>query len=363
MTDHRRWMQLALSLGRRGMGRVAPNPAVGCVIVKQGRIVGRGWTQAGGRPHAETVALAEVGEAARGATAYVTLEPCSHQGVTPPCADALIRAGIARVVTPMEDPDAHVSGRGHERLREAGIEVISDICEEQAAEDHRGFILNRTIGRPFVTLKLATSLDGRIATETGESRWITGPEARAEVHLMRARHDAVMIGAGTARADDPMLDIRGLGLEAANPIRIVVDGGLSLSFSSKLAKTADQQPLWICHRHGIDRDRLHGWKSTDVDLIEVEAQDGMLSLPDMMAKLAERGITRILCEGGSQMAAGLLRDELVDELVLFTAGLALGEDGVPSLAGLGFEALAEHPRLELVECRRVGGDVLSRWKT
>ena len=216
-------MRLALALGRRGQGRCWPNPAVGCVIVREGRIVGRGWTAPGGRPHAETVALAQAGAAARGATAYVSLEPCAHHGATPPCATALIEAGVARVVAPLEDSDPRVSGRGFAMLRMAGVQVVTGLLAEQAALDHAGFFLRTRAARPWVTLKLAMSFDGRIATARGMSRWITGPQARRVVHGARARHDAVMIGAGTARADDPMLSVRDLGI-AHQPSRSAAHG-------------------------------------------------------------------------------------------------------------------------------------------
>jgi diaminohydroxyphosphoribosylaminopyrimidine deaminase/5-amino-6-(5-phosphoribosylamino)uracil reductase len=210
VTEDERWMGLALALGRRGMGRVWPNPAVGCVIVRDGRVLGRGWTTDGGRPHAETQALAQAGDA-RGAVAYVTLEPCAHYGRTPPCAGALVAAGVARVVVATGDPDPRVAGRGLAILREAGIAVATGVREGEARRDHAGFLLRVTQARPFVTLKLAASLDGRIATASAESRWITGPAARTTVHAMRARHDAVMVGGGTARADDPLLTVRGMG--------------------------------------------------------------------------------------------------------------------------------------------------------
>ncbi|MEP5152674.1 bifunctional diaminohydroxyphosphoribosylaminopyrimidine deaminase/5-amino-6-(5-phosphoribosylamino)uracil reductase RibD, partial [Planktotalea sp.] len=220
-------MKMALSLARRGLGRVWPNPAVGCVIVKDGRIVGRGRTQDGGRPHAERVALAQAGAAAKGATAYVTLEPCSHHGKTSPCSHALIDAGIARVVAAMEDSDPRVSGLGFQQLRDAGIEVDTGLCAEEAARDNAGFFLKTEMGRPLVTLKLALTLDGRIATRTGDSQWITGPQARREVHALRARHDAVLVGAGTARADDPSLTVRDMGI-ARQPLRIVAARGLNV---------------------------------------------------------------------------------------------------------------------------------------
>jgi diaminohydroxyphosphoribosylaminopyrimidine deaminase/5-amino-6-(5-phosphoribosylamino)uracil reductase len=239
-------MRLALSLGARGLGRVWPNPAVGCVIVKGGRVVGRGWTQDGGRPHAETVALAQAGAAARGATVYVSLEPCDHHGQTPPCSEALVAAGVARVVVALTDPDPRVAGGGLQTLRKAGIEVLTDVCEAEARLAHRGFLSRVTQGRPMLTLKLATSSDGRIATATGESQWITGPEARRHVHAMRARHDAVLVGAGTARADDPSLTVRGLGI-AQQPVRVVLSRRLDLPENSALMRTAAQVPVWLCH--------------------------------------------------------------------------------------------------------------------
>ncbi|MEL7089461.1 MAG: bifunctional diaminohydroxyphosphoribosylaminopyrimidine deaminase/5-amino-6-(5-phosphoribosylamino)uracil reductase RibD, partial [Planctomycetota bacterium] len=214
-------MALALSLAARGLGQVAPNPAVGCVIVRDGRVVGRGWTQPGGRPHAEAVALSEAGESARGGTAYVTLEPCAHHGKTPPCAEALVEAGVARCVVAIGDPDERVAGRGLQILRDAGIAVDLGRMAPEAARLQRGFLRVKTGGLPFVTLKLATSLDGRIATASGESQWITGPAARHVVHRLRGSHDAVMVGGGTARADDPSLTVRGFG-ERRQPVRVVL---------------------------------------------------------------------------------------------------------------------------------------------
>ena len=244
-------MALALSLGRRGQGNCWPNPAVGCVIVKDGRIIGRGWTKPGGRRHAETEALAQAGAAARGATAYVTLEPCSHDGVTPPCAKALINAGVARVVGAIGDSDPRVSGQGFEMLRMAGIEVTTGVLADQAARDHAGFFLKTEQGRPLVTLKLASSFDGRIATGSGQSKWITGPAARRAVHAMRARHDAVMVGAGTARADDPSLTVRDLGVDH-QPVRVVISRHLDLPLMSQLARTAKETPVWLCYGPGAD---------------------------------------------------------------------------------------------------------------
>ncbi len=357
-----RWMRHALSLAQRGLGRVWPNPAVGCVIVKNDKVLGRGWTQKGGRPHAETEALIQAGDV-KGATAYVTLEPCAHHGKTAPCANALVTAGITRVVSALDDPDSRVAGQGYKILRDAGVEVTEDVLVDAAAELNQGFLLNRTIGRPMFTLKMASSIDGRIATAAGESRWITGPEARRQVHLMRARHDAVLIGAGTARVDDPLLDVRDMGLSGDNPVRIILDGGLSLSLTSRLAQTAKETPLWICHREGLDKARRKTWEEIGATLIEVAHSDtGELDLSDMAIQLAKRGLTRVLCEGGGRLASSMIAAELVDTLVTFTAGLAIGSEGGAVFGPLQIDALQDAPRFDLVESRTVGKDIMTTWK-
>ncbi|WP_268249763.1 bifunctional diaminohydroxyphosphoribosylaminopyrimidine deaminase/5-amino-6-(5-phosphoribosylamino)uracil reductase RibD [Seohaeicola zhoushanensis] len=356
-----RFMALALSLGRRGQGNCWPNPAVGCVIVKDGRIVGRGWTQPGGRPHAETMALAQAGAAARGATAYVTLEPCAHHGQTPPCAEALIEAGVARVVAPLADSDPRVSGQGFAMLEAAGIEVDTGVLAAEAAADHEGFFLKTEQGRPLVTLKLASSFDGRIATATKESQWITGPEARWLVHGQRARHDAVMVGGGTARSDDPSLTVRGLGVEH-QPVRVVVSRRLDLPLIGQLARTAKAVPLWLCHGADADSDRMKAWRETGATLLSCRVEAGQVDPKDVLAQLGKAGLTRVFCEGGGALAASLLAEDLVDELVGFTAGVAIGAEGLPAIGALGLERLADAPRFELVEARSVGGDVMHRWR-
>ncbi|PSK87263.1 diaminohydroxyphosphoribosylaminopyrimidine deaminase [Limimaricola soesokkakensis] len=353
-----RFMALALSLGRRGLGRVWPNPNVGCVIVRDGRILGRGRTADGGRPHAETQALAQASTAARGATAYVTLEPCAHHGQTPPCADALVAAGVARVVVAAQDPDPRVAGRGIERLRAAGIAVETGLMEGEARRDLAGFLNRVERGRPFVTLKLATSLDGRIATGTGESRWITGPEARARVHMMRARHDAVMVGGGTARADDPMLNVRGLGIDR-QPVRVVLSRRLDLPLDGALARSAREVPLWLCH--GPEADAAP-WRALGAESLSCPISAGQLDPAAVLQALGAAGLTRVFCEGGAGLAASLLGAGLVDELVLFTAGCAIGAEGTPALSAMGIGALAEAPRLRLAGQDRVGGDVMSVWR-
>jgi len=355
-------MRAALGLARRGLGRVWPNPAVGCLIVAGDRVVGRGRTADGGRPHAEAAALAEAGPAARGATAYVTLEPCAHTGRTPPCADALIAAGIARVVSTVEDPDPRVAGAGFAALRAAGIEVVTGCLAAEAEDLNAGFLSRVRTGTPRLTLKLAASLDGRIATASGESRWITGPRARAEVHMMRARSDAVLVGAGTARTDDPRLDVRGLGMTGADPVRVVVSGGLTLPRGGALGTTARDIPLWLCHHGEAEEDRRAAWRGTGAELLEIPFQDdGQLDLSALMRVLGDRGLTRVLCEGGGRLSAALLEAGLVDEVVLYTAGVALGDEGTPAIGSLRVDALAEAPRLRLVDTARIGDDTRSRW--
>lgn len=350
-------MALALALGRRGMGRVWPNPAVGCVIVKDGQIVGRGWTADGGRPHAEPQALAQAGAATQGATAYVTLEPCAHQGQTPPCATALIDAGVARVVIATTDPDSRVAGQGIAMLRHAGVTVTCDVMAAEAQRDHAGFLLRITKGRPFVTLKLASTLDGRIATASGESQWITGPAARRAVHMMRARHDAVMIGAGTLRADNPSLTVRGLGI-TRQPVRVVVSRGMRIPAHGHLAETARDTPVWICHGPEAD---ITTWTAKGATGLPCSIAAGQVDPASVMQALAAQGITRMFCEGGGLLAASLLSAGLVDALLVFTAGMAMGAEGTPSLAAMGVADLADAPRFQLAQVQRVGDDIMHQW--
>lgn len=355
-----RFMTMALALGRRGMGHCAPNPAVGCVIMKGGRIVGRGWTAPGGRPHAEPQALARAGKEARGATAYVTLEPCAHHGRTPPCTDALIAAGVARVVAPFEDTDARVSGRGFKRLREAGVEVTTGVMVNEAARDLAGFLMRNELGRPRVTLKLAASLDGRIATATGHSQWITGAQARRTVHALRARHDAVMVGAGTARADDPALTVRDMGA-VQQPVRVVVSRRLDVPLMSALARSVGEGPVWLCHGPEVDDSIAAAWRGVGARLLPCDVTSGQVDPVSALQALGRAGITRVFCEGGGALAASLLGAGLVDEFVGFTAGLAIGAEGLPGIGALGLARLDEAGRFTLFETRAIGGDVMHRW--
>ena len=359
--DDLRHMKHAMSLARRGLGTVWPNPSVGCVIVKNGITVGRGHTAAGGRPHGEPQALAMAGNAAMGATAYVTLEPCSHTGKTPPCARALIDAGIVRVVSALEDDDPRVAGCGHKMLREAGIEVVTGICASEAQALNEGFFRRINLGRPMLTLKLASSFDGRIATARGESQWITGPAARRNVHMERARHDAVFVGAGTARADDPSLNVRGLGVRQ-QPVRVVAARMLDIPLSSKFAQTAREIPVWIMHGPSALREHRVAWAACGVKLIEVAEENGTLSPLAMMQALGREGLTRVYCEGGGQLAAALLRADMVDHISGYTAGVMLGAEGLSGLGPMGLDHLADAPRFTLKDVKALGGDTVHSWQ-
>ena len=349
-------MSLALQLGRRGQGQVWPNPAVGCVVVKAGRIVGRGRTMVGGRPHAEVMALSEAGNRAQNSTVYVTLEPCAHYGHTPPCADALIKAQVARVVVAADDPDPRVNGGGIAKLRGAGIEVVRGVLEEEAVRDHAGFLGRVNWRRPFVTLKVATTVDGRIATSARESQWITGPDARRAVHAMRARHDAVMVGAGTVRADDPQLTVRDMGTRR-QPVRVIVSSDLNLpSMAQMFANTADA-PVWLCHGPV----NAKHFMAKGAETVPCPLDRGRVDLKAALCALADKGLTRIFCEGGGGLAASLLADGLVDRLEVFQAGKVIGGDGIAAVAGMGVRALADAAQFKLVQARQIGADVLTSW--
>lgn len=349
-------MALALQLGRRGLGQVWPNPAVGCVIVKDGRIVGRGRTMTGGRPHAEVMALKEAGARAKKATIYVTLEPCAHYGKTPPCAAALIDADVSRVVVATGDPDPRVDGGGLAMLRDAGIAVTTGVLETDALRDHAGFLGRVTAKKPFVTLKLATTIDGRIATKTGESQWITGSEARRAVHAMRARHDAVMVGAGTVRADDPQLTVRGMG-DRRQPVRAIISSDLDLPLTAQMFATTQDAPVWVCHGPA-DTTPL---TALGVESLPCALADGRVDLRSALAAMADKGLTRVFCEGGGGLAASLLREGLVDRLELFQAGKVIGGDGTAAVAPMGINALADAAEFALVGTRQIGADVLNSW--
>ena len=356
-------MRAALALARRGLGTVWPNPAVGCLLTVDDLPVGRGWTQPGGRPHAETEALARAGKGAPGATAYVTLEPCDHHGETPPCSEALVAAGIGAAVIAVEDPDPRVSGRGIQRLRDAGIRVATGLCAEEARRLNAGYFLRVTEGRPLFTLKTATTLDGRIATRTGDSRWVTGETARAFAHRMRADHDAVMIGIGTALADQPRLTCRLPGLEERSPVRLVMDSALRLPLDSRLVETAAQVPCWLIAAAGAAPDRRRALEARGVIVIEVEADaSGRPSVALVATELGRRGLTRVLVEGGGGLAASLLEAGLVDRLAWFRNPRVMGGDGVPAAAPFGLDALANAPGFVRTGVVEADGDILETYE-
>jgi diaminohydroxyphosphoribosylaminopyrimidine deaminase/5-amino-6-(5-phosphoribosylamino)uracil reductase len=355
-----RFMALALALGRRGLGRTWPNPAVGAVIVKDGAIVGRGWTQPGGRPHAETEALRRAGAAARGATLYVTLEPCSHHGKTAPCADAIVAAGIARVVSAVVDPNPEVAGAGHWRLAQAGVVVEVGIGGEEARRAHAGHIRRVEAGRPHVILKLAVSADGKVARSDRRPAAITGEAVRALVHLMRARSDAVLTGIGTVLADDPLLTCRLPGM--SSPVRVVLDDTLRLPLASKLVATARQAPLWVVTSEAAELAREQAISAEGADVMRASARDSKLDLGSVLKLLARRGITRLMVESGPILAAAFLRADLVDEVALFRSPKIIGPEGVDALDGLPLSALTQSARLKARGSETVGGDTVEKFE-
>jgi len=353
-------MQHAVRLAQRALGRVAPNPAVGCVLVStDDRVIGRGFTGDGGRPHAETIAIAQAGDAARGATAYVTLEPCAHQGQTPPCAEALIRAGVSRVVAALEDPDARVNGRGLKLLREAGVAVSCGVLEPEARRLNAGFLAKVEKQRPTVTLKIAQSLDGRTATSSGDSKWITGPEARRFAHLLRAEHDAILVGIDTALADDPLLTCRIAGLEHRSPARVVLDSRLRLNESSKLVRSARDIPTSV-YSAGADSAAL---RAAGIEIVSV-ARDarGRPDINAVLRDLADRGITRLLVEGGAGVHASFLDRGVADRLEVFSGPVVLGGAGHSCVDALAALALDEVPRFRRVAKRPLGPDLLETFE-
>lgn len=338
-------MQYALRLAARHIGRTAPNPAVGCVIVKDGHIIGVGATGDGGRPHAETVALEMAGKEAQGADLYVTLEPCSHQGKTAPCSSAVIKAGIRRVICACMDPDNRVAGDGIKALIDADIEVATGICEQDAWKLNEGFFLHRTEKRPLVSLKIATSLDGKVATANGDSQWITGAAARRYGHKLRAEHDAILTGIGTVLADDPALTCRIDGLETYSPTRIVIDAKLQIPMDSQLVQTASQVPLWVI----TSDDAVTGHHAAELSalgatIIPCASNGDRINLNQAIATIAEHDVTRLLVEAGSSLTSAMLRDTLVDQLYWFRAPFALGNDGLAAIDQLPEQALSQIQR-------------------
>jgi len=339
-----RFMQLALSLGRRGQGRTWPNPAVGAVVVKDGVIVGRGWTQPGGRPHAEPEALLRAGEAARGATLYVTLEPCSHLGKTPPCADAVIAAGVARVVSAIEDPNPEVAGQGHARLRSAGISVDIGVGAAEAARDHAGHFRRVRDKRPHVILKLAVSSDGKIAVARDKPVAISGEAAKARVHLLRAQCDAVLVGIGTVQADDPLLTCRLPGMQARSPVRVVLDRSLRISGTSRLVHSAREAPLWVLTSTVAEAPAAMKLGAAGAQVIRIaKSTPKGLDVPSVLHALADKGITRLLVEGGARVASSFVAAEAVDEFWLLRSRVPIGAEGVGALDALPLSVLTGSP--------------------
>ena len=357
-----RFMDAALALGRRNLGLTAPNPSVGALILRGDVVVGADVTASGGRPHAETLALAEAGDHARGATAYVTLEPCSHHGVTPPCAEALVAAGVARVVCALEDPDARVAGRGFALLRAAGVEVILGIGAEAARRDHLGHILRVTEGRPMVTLKIARTADGFAAGDEHDPRLaITGEIANRRTQTYRALHDAIMVGSGTAIGDDPLLTVRQAGLEQ-RPLRVVLDSGLHLPLDSRLCATAQAYPTLAIAAARAPAEREADLRTRGVEVVRVGAgADGRLDLRAALAELARRGVTRVFSEGGPTVGSALIRAGLADEVLLLSAEKPLGRPGRAALEADALVALADSERYVEGRGESFGPDALRRW--
>ncbi|QWG25684.1 bifunctional diaminohydroxyphosphoribosylaminopyrimidine deaminase/5-amino-6-(5-phosphoribosylamino)uracil reductase RibD [Bradyrhizobium sediminis] len=357
-----RFMALALALGRRGQGRVWPNPAVGAVVVRDGIIVGRGWTQAGGRPHAEPEALRRAGEAARGATLYVTLEPCSHFGKSPPCADAVIAAGIARVVSAIEDPNPEVAGQGHAKLRAAGITVDIGPGTAEAARDHAGHFRRVRDKRPHVILKLAVSPDDKIAAAGRKPVAVTGEAAKARVHLLRAQCDAILVGIGTVQADDPLLTCRLPGMESRSPVRVVLDRSLRISGTSKLIHSARETPLWVMTSSLAEAPAAMKLGAAGAQVMRVPTTTAPLPGLDLAAvlqALAGKGITRLLVEGGAKVASSFVAANLVDEVWLLRGADPVGADGVPALDALPLSAITQSPAFKLRASETLQNDTLT----
>jgi diaminohydroxyphosphoribosylaminopyrimidine deaminase/5-amino-6-(5-phosphoribosylamino)uracil reductase len=356
-----RFMALALALGRRGLGRCWPNPAVGAVIVKDGVIVGRGWTQPGGRPHAEVEALRRAGDAARGATLYVTLEPCSHHGKSPPCADAVIAAGIARVVSAVQDPNPEVAGQGHARLRAAGIIVDVGLGAAEAARDHAGHFRRIRDKRPHVILKLAVSSDEKIAAAGRRPVAISGDAARSRVHLLRAQCDAILVGIGTVLADDPLLTTRLPGMEAQSPVRVVLDRALRIPGSSRLVHSARETPLWVMTSNLSEAPAAMKLGAAGAQVIRVAATSAPpgLDLVAVLHALAEKGITRLLVEGGSRVASSFVAADLVDEAWLLRGPGTIGAGGVAALDALPLSAITQSPQFKVHASEMLGEDTLA----
>ena len=355
------YMRQALRLGKRGQGTTWPNPSVGCVLVKDDRIIGRGTTQSGGRPHAEVVALESAKESTAGATVYVSLEPCVHHGQSPPCTSALIEAGIRRVVYATTDPNPLVAGKGHAVLEDNGIEVHAGCLQKEANLHHEEFFLTLALGRPQVTLKLATTMDGMVATHTGNSQWITSEWSRQRAHLLRAQSDAIMVGRGTVEMDDPTLNQRILP-GRKGPVRVILDSGLNTSRNSKIDQTLDSIPTWFCHLEDADKGHQHEWKNKGAKLIACPQDDrGQIDVQYALGQLGKLGITSVLCEGGPTVAATLIKKGLVDRYVSFMAGKIFGSGSISAIAPLGISRVDDAAELTLTKVHKLDDNVMCYW--
>ncbi|MBL0318712.1 MAG: bifunctional diaminohydroxyphosphoribosylaminopyrimidine deaminase/5-amino-6-(5-phosphoribosylamino)uracil reductase RibD [Alphaproteobacteria bacterium] len=354
-------MRHALSLAMRHTGQTHPNPAVGCVIVSDHLIVGRGYTGKGGRPHAETQALEQAGPRAKGATAYITLEPCAHQGNTPPCTQALINAGITRAVIAVTDPDPRVCGKGIEQLKDAGIDVLLHVLREEAIHINKGFFIRTLKHRPRITLKCASSLDGKVATINGQSQWITSADARYASHLLRREADAIMVGVNTLIRDNPQLTCRLRGMESRSPLRIIVDSHLKTPASAYAIQTSDQYPTILAHVEGATSPSLAAF--TELNYISTRPTASLqVDLPSLLETLAnERGINHLLVEGGPLVASSFLKLGLVDDIIWFHGPLIMGNDGLPSVTDLGLPSLNDTHHWRLINQTRFGNDTMCRY--
>jgi diaminohydroxyphosphoribosylaminopyrimidine deaminase/5-amino-6-(5-phosphoribosylamino)uracil reductase len=354
-----RYMQQALELAEKGTGLVSPNPLVGCVIVKDGVVVGRGYHQRFGGPHAEVYALQEAGVRARGAVLYVTLEPCCHTGKTPPCVEAVLQAEVARVVIALRDPNPLVAGGGLARLEGTGVAVTVGVCEAEARQLNEAFIKHITTRRPFVTLKSAITLDGKIATRSGASRWITGELAREAGHRLRHAADAIIVGIGTVLQDDPQLTTRLPDRPGVNPLRVIVDSTLRLPLQARVTEvTADCRTLVATTQHAAAA-RLEALRARGVEIVSLPAyDDGRVDLEALLRHLGERGIASLLVEGGAVLSAALLRHRLIDKVVFFVAPKIIGGDGVSAVGVCGVETMDQVISLQEMTGRRVGNDFL-----
>jgi diaminohydroxyphosphoribosylaminopyrimidine deaminase/5-amino-6-(5-phosphoribosylamino)uracil reductase len=358
--DDARFMRLAFTLGHRNLGNTWPNPAVGAVIVKDGIIVGRGWTQPGGRPHAEVEALRHAKKAAQGATMYVTLEPCSHQGKTPPCADAIVKAGIARVVSALEDPNPEVAGQGHERLRAKGITVDVGLGADEARRAHAGHIARVTKARPYVLLKLAVSADGKAALAGRRPARITGAAAWTRVFQMRAASDAIMVGIGTVLSDNPQLTCRLPGMIERSPVRVVLDATLKLPLMTSVVATVRDTPTWVFTSGKPSAIAEEILQQKGCKVFRVGEADGRLDLAEVLKVLAEQGITRLMVEGGAKLAGAFAADGLVDELALLRGENAIGADGIDPLDGMPLNGFTG--QLHARASEKLGPDTLEMYE-